>query len=130
MLITFEPDVSWEKNFFGENIDFFLGHAAVLGCSKCKKRFPGKIGERDYSGFDKENWPKRTNESHRAEMEEIKLCKTKCEKEAKESEFGTRYSVLIELPYYDSIQMAIIDPMHNLFSGMFDLTLLSVFMCF
>ncbi len=30
----------------------FLGHSAVLGCSKCLK-FPGKIGERDYSGFER-----------------------------------------------------------------------------
>lgn len=51
-------------------------------------------------------------------MKEILNCKTKTEVEALESKLGTRYSSLIELPYYDSIRMATIDPMHNLFSGM------------
>ena len=96
-----------------------LGHSAVLGCSRCKKRFPGAIGERDYSGFATEEWVKRTNLTHRSEMEEIRRCNTKTSREAKESELGTRYSVLIELPYYDSIRMGIIDPMHNLFLGKF-----------
>jgi hypothetical protein len=28
-----------------------------------------------------------------------------------------RYSVLIELPYFDPIKYTVIDPMHNLFLG-------------
>ena len=42
-------------------------------------------------------------------------CRSKGEKEELESFFGTRYSVLVDLPYYSSVRMAIIDPMHNLF---------------
>ena len=35
----------------------FMGHSAVLGCSRCLKQFPqGK----DFSGFDRSNWPSRT----------------------------------------------------------------------
>ena len=34
-----------------------------------------------------------------------------------ESQFGTRFSVLGELPYFDTIRMCTIDPMHNLFMG-------------
>lgn len=34
-----------------------------------------------------------------------------------ESELGCRYSILLELPYFDPIRMTIIDPMHNLFLG-------------
>jgi len=34
-----------------------------------------------------------------------------------ESEFGCRYSVLTKLPYFDPINMLVIDPMHNLFLG-------------
>ena len=79
--------------------------------------FPGDIGSRDYSGFDRATWPQRTNQQHRREMAEILCCKTKGEKETLESKYGTRYSVLVELEYYDSIRMAVIDPMHNLFSG-------------
>lgn len=51
-------------------------------------------------------------------MNKINDCSTIGEKSRLESELGTRYSVLTELSYYDSIRMAIIDPMHNLFLGM------------
>ena len=37
------------------------GHSGELGCSRCKKVFPGKFAEkRNYSGFDRENWVYRT----------------------------------------------------------------------
>ena len=42
--------------------------------------FPGDIGLRDYSGFDRATWPQRTNQQHRREMAEILCCKTKGEK--------------------------------------------------
>lgn len=49
----------------------------------------------------------------------MEICQktTKGEKEKLESEYGTRLSNLIMLPYYDSVRYAIIDPMHNLFLG-------------
>ena len=50
-------------------------------------------------------------------MMEICQKTTKGEKEKLESEYGTRLSNLILLPYYDSVRFAIIDPMHNLFLG-------------
>ena len=34
-----------------------------------------------------------------------------------EIKYGCRYSVLLDLPYYDPIAMHLIDPMHNLFLG-------------
>ena len=34
-----------------------------------------------------------------------------------ESTFGCRYSILLDLPYFDPVRMTIIDPMHNLFLG-------------
>ena len=36
-----------------------------------------------------------------------------------ESKYGVRYSVLLALPYFDPIKFTVIDPMHNLFLGMF-----------
>lgn len=94
-----------------------LGHSATVGCSRCKKTFPGDIGQKDYSGFDRENWISRSTEQHRNEMDRVQKCSTIGEKSKLESALGTRFSVLTELPYYDSIRMAIIDPMHNLFLG-------------
>ena len=37
---------------------------------------------------------------------------------AKESEIGSRYSVLLDLPYFDPVRMHVIDAMHNMFLGM------------
>ena len=34
-----------------------------------------------------------------------------------ETKLGCRFSMLLELPYFNPIQMTIIDPMHNLFLG-------------
>ena len=44
-------------------------------------------------------------------------CKTRTERTKAESNFGCRYSVLLDLPYFDPVRMLIIDPMHNLFLG-------------
>ena len=48
---------------------------------------------------------------------EHKLATTKDARKKIERAMGVKYSVLTTLPYYDSIQYTIIDPMHNLFLG-------------
>ena len=42
----------------------FKGHSANLGCSRCLKFFPGDIGNKDFSGFDRDTWPKRHLAEH------------------------------------------------------------------
>ncbi|XP_052097344.1 uncharacterized protein LOC127732339 [Mytilus californianus] len=93
----------------------FLGHAATSGCNKCKKKFPGTVGEKNYGGFDRLEWPSRDNESHRQECGFINNSTSKGDKENLERQFGTRYSALLELEYFDPVRMTAIDPMHNLF---------------
>lgn len=88
-----------------------------MGCNKCKKQFLGPVGAKDYSGFDRSKWPKRTEEEHRWQMKRLQLCETKCERDRLEALFGTRYTVFSKLPYFQTITMTIIDPMHNLFLG-------------
>lgn len=96
----------------------FVGHSARLGCSHCNKVFPGGFGEKkDYNGFDRSTWPKRTDSSHRLNARKIERCRTKTERKKMESKLGTRYTSLLQLPYYGSITMCVIDPMHNLFLG-------------
>lgn len=34
-----------------------------------------------------------------------------------ERQFGIRYSVLLELPYFNAVRMCVIDPMHNVLLG-------------
>ena len=95
----------------------FLAHSASHGCSKCLKRFPGGVGEKDYSGFVRSDWPKRTVEEHRKNVCLIKNCTTLAERKKLETLYGCRYSCLLDLPYFDPISMTIIDPMHNLYLG-------------
>ena len=96
----------------------FLGHSANRGCSHCFKFFPGAFGEpRDYSGFDRDQWPKRTSQQHRRDAYRVKNCTSQTASEQLASKLGVRYTVLLELPYYASIEMCVIDPMHNLFLG-------------
>lgn len=77
----------------------------------------GGIGDKNYGGFDRENWTPRTDEKHRADSAATRECNTKTEKETRERRLGVRYSVFLQLDYYSSVRMCIIDPMHNLFLG-------------
>lgn len=70
-----------------------------------------------YAGFDRSLWTPRTNSSHRKDVDEIMKCNTKTERARKESELGCRYSVLLDLPYFNPPTMLIVDPMHNLLLG-------------
>ena len=92
----------------------FLGHSAELGCSRCYKKFSGTLGDRDYSGFIRSQWTARTAEDHRRHVSRISECNTPAKRESK---YGCRYSVLLDLPYFDPVVMTIIDPMHNLYLG-------------
>ena len=47
----------------------------------------------------------------------VKNCISETAAEKLASQLGCRYTVLLELPYYASIEMCVIDPMHNLFLG-------------
>lgn len=97
----------------------FVGHSARLACSKCLKIFPtSTFGEKpDYGGFDRMLWKKRNVVDHRKFSAEHKVCCTQSAQTKIEREHGCRYSVLLELPYFDPIRMTIVDPMHNLLLG-------------
>lgn len=66
----------------------FLSYTATLGCSRCKKQFPGEIGKKDYSGFDRNTWFARNVNDHRHQVNIIESCTTKATRMRKESEFG------------------------------------------
>ena len=101
----------------GRKLCGFLGHSACLGCSKCYKKFPGSVGCKDYSGFNRNSWKVRTQSQHRKDVKKISDCTTVTARNSLESSLGCRYSVLLQLPYFDPPTMLAIDPMHNLFLG-------------
>ena len=95
----------------------FTAHNSKHGCPKCSKEFKtGGVGvATDYSGF--EPCHGRNPVEHRRHVEEILAQPTQELRNAKESSYGTRYSELLRLPYFDCIRFIIVDPMHNLFLG-------------
>lgn len=101
----------------GRKVCGFLGHMAKYGCSKCFKQFSGSVGRMDYSGFNREEWIKRTNERHRQLVQGLARSTSKSALQRNEYNAGCRYSVLLELPYFDAPRMCALDPMHNLFLG-------------
>ena len=113
-VLCFASDIPAARKLCG-----FLGHSAKRGCFHCFKLFPGGFGEqRNYGGFDdRERCPKRSSEQHRRDAYIVKNCTSETAAEKPASELGSRYTVLVELPYYASIEMCVVDPMHNLFLG-------------
>ena len=96
----------------------FLSHNAVLGCNKCLKEFRVSFGEAtDYSGYNRQEWTPRTLQQHLDGLEAIRREVTMTGCKSKEAEKGVRYSVLIDLPYFDPCKFVAIDSMHNLFLG-------------
>ena len=96
----------------------FLGHGAKRGCSKCKKEFIPGLNFGDKMNFGEfENCLHRTNQEHRSEAQEILLEDTFQGREDKQTQYGTCYTELMQLEYFDCIRFTIIDPMHNLFWG-------------
>lgn len=97
----------------------FLSHNAKLGCSRCLKQFPvSAFGERpDYSGFERDSWPKRNADQHRIQAFDTLKATSESKRKEMERKFGSRYTELLRLPYYDCIRFVIIDPMHNLLLG-------------
>ena len=113
-VLCFASDIPAARKLCG-----FLGHSARRGCCHWNKEFPGGFGEqKNYGGFDdRDVWPKRSSQQHRRDAYRVKNCKSGNAAEKLASQLGVRYTVLFELPYYTSIEMCVIDPMHNLFLG-------------
>lgn len=97
----------------------FVGHNALHGCSRCLKAFPTlNFGEKpDYTGFDRSQWKPRSMESHRQHAIAHQMSENAQQQKKIERDNGCRYSILLELPYYDVIRISVIDPMHNLLLG-------------
>lgn len=68
----------------------FLGHNALYGCTMCKHKFTGGVGNKNFSGFEKQHWVRRTYSSHKAAVKKINAAKTEQEKTRLERETGYR----------------------------------------
>ena len=70
------------------------------------KDFPtNSFGDQpDYTGFDRESWPSRENATHHQYALEQRACKTQSAQKEVEQKYGCRYSVLLQLPYFDPVR--------------------------
>ena len=72
----------------------------------------------DYSGFDVQNWGRKTVNEHRIcsdQLQNDEHSKTSAKKF--QSDHGYKYTALLELPYFDTVRHHVIDAMHCLFLG-------------
>lgn len=95
----------------------FLSHSENLYCSKCYVQFSEGFSCRNYSDFNTDSWKMRSNSQHRSDVLKIAAAKTKTQQLKLQTEFGCRYSVLLDLPYFDPVHMLLVDLMHNFFMG-------------
>jgi hypothetical protein len=89
----------------------FMGVTAHDMCSICK------LQRKHIDNFGIESWPKRSWEEHNvhATTWNEALTEEECEKIFAESH--VRWSELLRLPYWNIIDFAVVDTMHNLFEG-------------
>lgn len=94
----------------------FLGHSARLGCSKCLKEFSTSgFGKRtNFAGYNRDDWTLRSSSSHKTQCAELLTAKTQTAVQDLETKYGMWYSALVDLPLYDPIRFATIDPMHTI----------------
>lgn len=69
----------------------------------------------NFGGFDER--PMRNEHDHRKEAFLAREQKSASAREKIEVKYGTRFTSLMELAYFDTVRCHVIDPMHNLFLG-------------
>ena len=67
------------------------------------EKFDGRIGSKNYGGFERGHWPPRDVYSHKKHCKIIANAKGQTEKQGLESRYGMRISALLDLPYFDPI---------------------------
>ena len=100
----------------------YLSFKANKPCDKCHKtakREPGTAGACGRMSFLTESMPKRrNNEEVRAAMGRYKDAPSRHAADATAKVSGVRYSELSRLPYFNTVDNFLVDPMHNLFLGL------------
>ena len=65
--------IAWRPEKYVDFLD-----TANLGCNKCIKLFPGSVGKKDYSGFERNLWRQRCLEEHTKHSCNTKLQDKNC----------------------------------------------------
>ena len=89
----------------------FPHHAARLFCPWCL------LPSSQINNFNRSVWPKRHADVHRKFAAAWRDASTIKEREDIWKEHGLRYSILLELPYFDPTACVVVDIMHSLILG-------------
>jgi hypothetical protein len=114
----------------GRKVCGFIGHSSHRGCSRCdcrhettprgKGKGPPIVDWGAPLGADEDGeFPHRTVDLHRLYGERYKKAKTEDERKQICSETGYRHTPLLRLSYFDPARMLLLDPLHNVWEGMF-----------
>ena len=79
--------------------------------------FLNKENKLDFSGFERSQWILRDLVNDRIVSELYKHARTTFQHEALLKAHGVKYSVLLQLPYFDVIRCYVVDAMHKLLLG-------------
>lgn len=72
----------------------------------------------DITNLKPDTWPPQTLEDHKARAIESRDTRTSKIRDQILKDHGVRYSVMVELPYWDIINYHVVDSMHNLSLGL------------
>jgi hypothetical protein len=89
------------------------GHSSHFYCSVCQCFHLSTLARTDF-----ENWVKQDNKLLRAHAEAWKNAATAAEQEKIFAKYGTRWSELWRLPYWDPSRQLVVDSMHCILEGM------------
>lgn len=88
----------------------FAGHSSKHMCSFCLLK-KGNINDLNRP------WPERSRKDHENIARRWRDARTEKERDEIFEKHGLRWSVLLDLPYWDPTRFAVVDAMHNLFLG-------------
>lgn len=90
----------------------FASHNARRMCSYCL------LPRKEIKNIDMKTWPPRDLDEHRRWAKKSRNATTLGEKKKIREDQGVRYTVMLELPYWDILQYHVVDSMHNLLLGL------------
>jgi hypothetical protein len=103
-----------------KKVSGFTAINSMVPCHKCSNVFPAQrmhMNLRCFGNFDEKTLKKRDNISNREQANLWINAGTMAEREKIEHEFGTRWSELHRLEYFDAVRCTVIDGLHNLYLG-------------
>lgn len=91
----------------------FSHFSSFLFCHLCQLTLD------DLRNLDYKNWPARNFDDHRKYATQWLLAQTEDERDNIYAQHGVRWSIFLELPYWNPIKFTVVDSMHGFYLRMF-----------